>query len=148
MKVPLSDFFPKSVPSFVQVLFQVDKLDKLNYLKNSTLDLKNSFCFEFLLISSNAGRQNLKVPFFLGFNLMKKQCVHFAQEPKYISISLLHYTKALLCQTFMGCQTLFTASFYSQMNKNIYIEFFVCVCYLAFCYILPRNCVHDLNLAQ
>ena len=67
-------FFPKSVPSSVQVLFQVDKLDKLDYLKNPSLDLKNSFCFEFLWIPSNAGRQYLKVPFFLGFNLMKLQC--------------------------------------------------------------------------
>ena len=67
-------FFPKNVPSFVQVLFQVDELDKLDYLKNPSLDLKNSFCFEFLWIPSNAGRQNLKVPFFLGFNLMKWQC--------------------------------------------------------------------------
>ena len=32
-------------------------------LKNPSLDLKNSFCFEFLRIPSNAGRQNLKVPF-------------------------------------------------------------------------------------
>ena len=61
-------FSPKSVPSSVQVLFKVDKLD---YIKNPLLDLKNSFCFEFLWIPSNAGRQNQKVPFFLGFNLMK-----------------------------------------------------------------------------
>ena len=38
-------FFPKSVPSSIQVLLKVDKFD---YLKNPLLDLKNSFCFEFL----------------------------------------------------------------------------------------------------
>ena len=32
-------FFSQKVPSSVQVLFQVDKLDKLDYLKNPLLDL-------------------------------------------------------------------------------------------------------------
>ena len=37
----IEGFFPTSVPSSMQVLFQVDKSDKLDYLKNPSLDLKN-----------------------------------------------------------------------------------------------------------
>ena len=40
-------------------------------LKNPSLDLKISFCFMFLWTPSNAGSKNLKVPFFLGLNLVK-----------------------------------------------------------------------------
>ena len=38
------------------------------------MKLKISFCFEFLWIPSNAGRQYQKGPFFLGFNLMNYKC--------------------------------------------------------------------------
>ena len=55
--------FSQKCPKLNQVLFQVDKLDNL---KNPSLDLKNSFCFEFQWIPSNAGRQSWKGPFSLG----------------------------------------------------------------------------------
>ena len=45
-------------------------------IKNPSLNLKNSFCFEFLWIPSNAGRHNWKGPFFIGFNLINQQCVN------------------------------------------------------------------------
>ena len=56
--------FPKSVPSSVQVLFQVDESYKLDYLKNPSLDLKNSFClssYEFLAMLEG---KIWKCPFF------------------------------------------------------------------------------------
>ena len=44
-------------------------------IKNPFLNLKKSFCFEFLWIPSNAGMQNWKGPFLVWFNLMNYQCV-------------------------------------------------------------------------
>ena len=55
----IEGFFPTSVPSSMQVLFQVDKSDKLDYLKNPSLDLKNSFCFEFLAMLKGQIRECL-----------------------------------------------------------------------------------------
>ena len=58
MKVPLFEFIQKmsQAPfSSVQVLIWEDKLD---YLKNPSLDIKNYFCLGFLWIPSKAGRQN------------------------------------------------------------------------------------------
>ena len=41
-------------------------------LKNPLQDLKKkSLCFDFLWISSNAGRQTLSEPIFVGFNIVK-----------------------------------------------------------------------------
>ena len=64
--MPFFDFIQKmyqAPSSSVQVLIWEDKLD---YLNNPSKDFKNYFCLWFLWISSNAGGQNLEVPFFQG----------------------------------------------------------------------------------
>ena len=58
MKVPFSDFIQKmsqAPSSSVQVLITKDKLD---YLRNPSVDFKKYFCFGLLWIPSNAERQN------------------------------------------------------------------------------------------
>ena len=58
IKVPFFDLIQKmsqAPSSSIQVLIWEDKLE---YLKNTSQDFKNYFCFWFLWISSNAGRQN------------------------------------------------------------------------------------------
>ena len=74
MKVPFCDVIQNmsQAPSrSVQVLIREDKLD---YLKNPSLDFKNSFCFGFLWNPSNAEWRNWTVPIFLRFNLVNWQC--------------------------------------------------------------------------
>ena len=62
--------YEQLAPGSVQVLIQVDKWD---YLKNPSHELKNSFCLGFLCIPRKAGRQNWRGPIFLRFDLIE-QC--------------------------------------------------------------------------
>ena len=62
--MPFSDFIQKisqAPSSSVEVLIREDELD---YLKNPSQDIENSFWLWFLWISSNAGRQNWRDPVF------------------------------------------------------------------------------------
>ena len=74
MKVPFCDFIQNLSQAPSKCLSKWIKVDKWDYFKNPSQELKISFCLGFLWIPKKTGRQNWRGPIFLRFNLVKKQC--------------------------------------------------------------------------
>ena len=70
-KVPFRDFIQNMSQALSKCLSKWIKVDKWDYLKNPSHELKNYFCLGFLWIPRKTGRQNWRGPIFLRFDLIE-----------------------------------------------------------------------------
>ena len=79
-KMTFREFIQNMSKTLSKCLSKWIKVDKWDYLKNPSQELKSSFCLGFLWIPKKTGRQNWRGPIFLRFNLVKLQCEQWAAE--------------------------------------------------------------------
>ena len=96
--MPFSDLFPKVSQAPSKRFFKW--INWINWIKSRIPRWIwiFFFCFEFLWIPSNAGRQIWKGPFLLGFNLMNYQCALDSNYEIYFW-SVLKIVLMFKCQT-------------------------------------------------
>ena len=97
LKVPPSDFIQKLSQAPSKGLKQWIKVDRLDYFKNASYHLKNSFCFGCWWISRKTGRQ-LESPY--SFMLKSKHDLRPIFNLKYSKITACtKYIYSEVCQT-------------------------------------------------
>ena len=70
-KMTFREFIQNMSKTLSKCLSKWIKVDKWDYLKNPSQELKSSFCLGFLWIPKKTGRQNWRGPIFLRFDLIE-----------------------------------------------------------------------------